>query len=423
MKTTVLINNYNYEKFLAQALESIRNQTTLPDRVILVDDGSTDDSRTVIREYINGPLKIEFIEQNNFGVAGHILHWPGKWLELHNQFFIVNVLAWKDIGCPEFGEWCSQKQLLPVVERSVENFHDDYTPLWIRYSNKEEIQSNAGQGWKLLKAMLLGNWPVITLSEKLRLNKFYYYPECETTKFENSIETLTPYEGQNWNQNKILCDMKSVKDQIWLFNSETMSITNDGNFDLIVNTASGFKLFDVFKNQKLNKGGKIIIYDFNIKSLRWYKQLYTWKNNNLIDCIRSFDEKDYFTWSNKSNSEYLEDDSFLILYNELMNYFGGVQNFIEYWKIFKNTQVKFVVADLYKEPEKFARIFVGRGRKFVNLSNIFSTDATTFLYGHVEVQTSQQRCLSSLYVVDPEIQISIFDFWNRHFVGEVKDLL
>jgi hypothetical protein len=364
-----------------------------------------------------------FIKENNFGVAGHILSKPGKWLELHPQFFIVNVSAWKEVGCPEFGDWYPNEQLLPVVERSVENFHDDYTPLWVKYSNKQSMQSEAGRGWNLLKAMFLNNWPVITLSEKLRFNKFYYYPEHETDKFENSIETLTPYEGQNWNQSKIISDVKLIKDQIWLFNSETMSITNKGKFDLVVNTASGFKLFDIFKNKKLNEGGRVIVYDFNVKSLRWYRHLHTWKNDDLIDCIRSFSEKDYFTWIGKNNSNYFEDESFLNLHKELMDHFGGVDDFIKYWKIFKETQVKFVMADLYKDSEKFANIFVGRGKKFVNLSNIFSTDATTFLYGHIEVQTSQQRCLASLYVVDPEIEISIFDFWGRTLIGKVKDIL
>ena len=83
----------------------------------------------------------------------------------------------------------------------------------------------------------------------------------------------------------------------------------------------------------------------------------------------------------------------------------------------------FYINDLYKESEKFSNIFVGRGKKFINLSNIFSTDATTLLYGHIEVQTAQQRCLASLYVVDPEIQISISDFWNRHLIGKVGDIL
>jgi len=338
----------------------------------------------------------DFIQQNNFGVAGHILCWPGNWLELHPQFFIVNLFAWKEVGCPKFGEWCSKKQLLPIIERSIENFHDDYTPLWVKYLNKEEMQSNAGQGWELLRSMFLNHWPVITLSEKLRFNKFYYYPEHETDKFENSIKTLTPYKNQNWNQTKILSDVKEVKDQIWLFNSETMSITNGGNFDLVVNTASGFKLFDIFKNKKLNDNGKVIVYDFNIKSLRWYKHLHSWEGNNLIDCIRSFPEKNYFTWIGKVDHDYFEDESFSNLYRKLIYYFGGIENFIEYWKIFKKTEVKFVVVDLYKDSEKFANIFVGKGKKFVNLSNIFSTDATTFLYGHIEVQTSQQRCLSSL---------------------------
>jgi hypothetical protein len=217
--------------------------------------------------------------------------------------------------------------------------------------------------------------------------------------------------------------MMAVKDQIWLFNSESISITNKGSFDLVVNTASGFKLFDIFKNKKLNQGGKIVVYDFNEKSLNWYEHLYKWKTDDLFDCIRSFDEKNCFTWMGKIGHEYFEDESFLSLYEEVINYFGGVKNFVEYWKIFKTTLVEFVTVDLYKDPEKFASIFLGDGKKFVNLSNIFSTDATNFLYGHIETQISQQRCLSSLYVVDPEIQISIFDFWNRHFVGEVKDLL
>jgi hypothetical protein len=366
----------------------------------------------------------DFINENNFGIAGHILSWPGRWLELHHQFFIVNVSAWKEVGCPEFGDWCSEEQLLPVVERSIENFHDDYTPLWVKYSNKQEYQSNAGQGWKLLSSMFLNDWPVITLSEKLRFNKFYYYPEFNTEKFESSIKTLTPYEGQNWNQVKLINDAKSVKDQIWLFNSESMSINNEGKFNLVVNTASGFKLFDIFKNKKLDLNGKIIVYDFNIKSIQWYKHLHTWKTNDIVECIKSFSEKDYFTWLGKTDhSRFVMDHSFDLSIKELMDHFGGTESFIKYWSDFKKTPTKFVVADLYKESQKFANIFVGPGKKFVNLSNIFSTDATTLLYGHTEVQSCQQRCLASLYVVDPEIEVSICDFWNRNIFGKVKNIL
>jgi glycosyltransferase involved in cell wall biosynthesis len=48
---SILINNYNYGRFLSQAIDSALNQTYEKIEVIVVDDGSTDDSRTVIEQY------------------------------------------------------------------------------------------------------------------------------------------------------------------------------------------------------------------------------------------------------------------------------------------------------------------------------------------------------------------------------------
>lgn len=48
---TVLINNYNYAHFLPQAIDSALNQTYPNIEVVVVDDGSTDDSREIISSY------------------------------------------------------------------------------------------------------------------------------------------------------------------------------------------------------------------------------------------------------------------------------------------------------------------------------------------------------------------------------------
>ncbi len=48
---SILINNYNYGRFLPCAIDSVLGQTYGNIEVIVVDDGSTDNSREVIRRY------------------------------------------------------------------------------------------------------------------------------------------------------------------------------------------------------------------------------------------------------------------------------------------------------------------------------------------------------------------------------------
>ncbi len=48
---TIIINNYNYSLFLKAAIESALGQNYPAVEVVVVDDGSTDDSREIIGQY------------------------------------------------------------------------------------------------------------------------------------------------------------------------------------------------------------------------------------------------------------------------------------------------------------------------------------------------------------------------------------
>ena len=63
MKVSVIICTYNYARFLPQCLESVLSQTRTPDEIIVVDDGSTDETPEVVKRYEG----IRYIRQDHAG--------------------------------------------------------------------------------------------------------------------------------------------------------------------------------------------------------------------------------------------------------------------------------------------------------------------------------------------------------------------
>lgn len=64
---TVYITNFNYGKYIKQAIESVLNQKFRDFELIIIDDGSTDSSKKIIEKYRNHP-KVTIIYQKNKGL-------------------------------------------------------------------------------------------------------------------------------------------------------------------------------------------------------------------------------------------------------------------------------------------------------------------------------------------------------------------
>jgi len=63
---SVIIPSYNHARFLRQRIESVLGQTYQDFEVILLDDCSTDESRSIMSEYAGDPrIRIEFNEKNS----------------------------------------------------------------------------------------------------------------------------------------------------------------------------------------------------------------------------------------------------------------------------------------------------------------------------------------------------------------------
>lgn len=66
---SVIVPVYNSKLYLRRCLDSILNQTYLNFELIIVNDGSTDSSKDILRKYANLDDRIVIINQNNMGRA------------------------------------------------------------------------------------------------------------------------------------------------------------------------------------------------------------------------------------------------------------------------------------------------------------------------------------------------------------------
>jgi glycosyltransferase involved in cell wall biosynthesis len=64
---SAVITTFNYAAFIREALESVLSQTRLADEVVVIDDGSTDDTASIVREY--GSRGVRYFRQENAGAG------------------------------------------------------------------------------------------------------------------------------------------------------------------------------------------------------------------------------------------------------------------------------------------------------------------------------------------------------------------
>jgi glycosyltransferase involved in cell wall biosynthesis len=67
LRFSVIINNYNYGRFVVEAVRSALVQTRQPHEVIVVDDGSTDDSLTILKSEFGQHPQVRIHSQPNRG--------------------------------------------------------------------------------------------------------------------------------------------------------------------------------------------------------------------------------------------------------------------------------------------------------------------------------------------------------------------
>lgn len=87
-KVSVVLTSYNHASYVGAAIESVLNQTFTDFELLIVDDGSTDNSREIIKTYNDPRIKFFLYEKNRgpvTAVANAVKSARGKYVAVHHS--------------------------------------------------------------------------------------------------------------------------------------------------------------------------------------------------------------------------------------------------------------------------------------------------------------------------------------------------
>lgn len=133
-KVSVIIPVYNVEEYLRQCLDSVVNQTLKEIEIICVDDGSTDSSLEILKEYANKDKRITVIKQENLhaGVArnaglvvakGEYVHFldSDDWVDFCTYEELYNLIIEKNVKVIKFKSYTYDNKKKEIVSSYFTN--------------------------------------------------------------------------------------------------------------------------------------------------------------------------------------------------------------------------------------------------------------------------------------------------------------
>lgn len=130
MLASVLINNYNYGKFLGYCIDSVMEQMREDVEIIVYDDGSTDNSKNVLRQYSN---QVKLIQRENAGKK-----------PIFNQANAINEAFNNAAGKFIFLLDSDDAFLSQKIQRVIDCFHTDSNIVLVQHPF-EEIDENGNK--------------------------------------------------------------------------------------------------------------------------------------------------------------------------------------------------------------------------------------------------------------------------------------
>lgn len=288
---SVIVPNYNHEKYLRQRLDSIFNQTYPNFEVILLDDCSTDNSRAILSEYSNND-KVAHCVFNQINTGNTFVQW-NKGIALAKGEYI-----W----IAESDDYCSDSFLEKVFQPFLENQdivlsycqsnrvneNGEITGNWIEYTNRFNAtlfqQNFILPGNDFIKQFLVYRNAIpnasAVLFKKSRISELGFLNEDISLKCNGDWLFYT----------KLISTKKiaflSNSENNFRFHSQSViaqSSKNENRIDTIeILIAMRENMIDYFTNQTFDANDIIKLNKKQIRILRYEKAMFLIRNKEKI---------------------------------------------------------------------------------------------------------------------------------------------
>lgn len=314
IKVSVVLPVYNEEKYLEQCLDSICTQSLKEIEIICVDDGSTDNSLQILKNYAKKDYRIKILTQKNMfaGVArNHGMRYAtGKYLSFldSDDYFEADMLekmyqkAEKestDVVICRYKEYCENSARIRIP---------DWTFIDSFFSQKSVFSSesikNAGifqitRGWawdKLFKTDFVRKYgyefPDFRSSEDgyfvymllINSKNISYLDDILVTHRVNNLNSLSNTREKNWiNGFKMLLLIKEELERLNLYSIYQQSFLNEVVYFLIgyLKSMNSFEIFKACYKYIQN------IIEPEMGVLRFDRRYYFIKEKKFVDWYES----------------------------------------------------------------------------------------------------------------------------------------
>jgi hypothetical protein len=340
-------------------------------------------------------LAVKKCEEANSPLMGHVLHNPAHdyfpYPYLHNQCLVLDLLVWKEVGCPEF-EWVNiVDDRLNNLVRSVENFHDEYTPYWVGPDKTDEIVNLEHRefGSVVIEKLAEAGHRIINFDDELRRQKWHLYPNHEYEILNNFFKTGEIDKESNLYKSAIrdvLWQKESLSKMVYILNTEEIVNDDTSNvktpIDHYIVVAGGFKPALLAHKFGYHANTKITVMDISDAGINFQKYMRENWNGDLVSYPQRIIEfsnvyPDYDLAWRSWNSMESEINKFL----EEMNL--TLDEFQHAWQEYCNIECEYVKTDFLTDPSKLIEaVNTGENKNFfVWISNAFDMSWTVFLLG------------------------------------------